>query len=42
MVPETGLIVRLIVFPPCEPDLYIQRYYNTRSDREFRLRGHGE
>jgi hypothetical protein len=36
VIPATGLIARLVVYPPCSLMLYRQRYYNTKLARELR------
>jgi hypothetical protein len=36
VIPATGLIARLVVYPPCPLKRYQERYYNTRLSRERR------
>lgn len=38
VIPSTGLIASVTVFPPCTVDAYKDNYWNTKVSREFRLR----
>ncbi|PSL44803.1 hypothetical protein CLV51_105175 [Chitinophaga niastensis] len=35
VIPETGLLVKVIVYPACSLEVYKSTYYHTTSGREF-------
>lgn len=35
IIPETGVIASVQVFPPCAIEIYESRYYNSSPVREF-------